>query len=174
MKKIFIVIIAIIAPCLTSAQPANMDAFFCKYGGKPGFNMMNIDHPGTIYNPWQLFGFKVSGSENDRLNRIAKALNELKILIYNPKCETSSDLGNEFVSDIQKVCNFKQYDEFANQNIGDNKVKMIYKKSGDTVTELLITYISAENKSALFWIKGDIDFDNLSTIKTAFEYFSKK
>jgi hypothetical protein len=136
------------------AQNKVIDNIFGKYAKKSGFSSVHIKDPA-----------KTLPSANKRnskeLKEVLEGVKNLKILSYDKDKSHNTNEGDNFAKDLANLKPGDGFQEVVSVQETEGFVKMMIRKSGDKVTDLLMIS-SANTQLNLILISGDLDLAKLT------------
>ncbi len=152
MKRLSVLILAILIPLFTYAQNKAIDQLFQKYSGKEGFSSVVITK-----NMFQLFA-NVDNPENDDFLKTVKNLDFIKIL--SAKGGVNS---NGFYQEILAAIPAKDYKELMVMQEADKQVKFLTLEKDGVIRELVMVS-GGKEENTLIWMAGIIDMKTVAKI----------
>ena len=156
MKKVNILIPALLAASSVFAQNAAIDQLFQKYDGKEGFTSVNVSE--------KLFDLAASamGNEDPELTAMVGELKGIKILTYENR--EGSLQSREYYNEAEKALNLSSYEELFDVKSDGDKVRLLAKPFTGNVIDELILLVDSDDEFVLIDINGKIDFDKISKL----------
>ena len=160
MKKLFVSLALLMfsLPFVVNAQETAMDRFYEKYAAEKGFTGVSVS-PEMFE---MLASMEVNDSTGDmeEAHQMMKQLKGLKMLSYE------AQKGEEMFPLVEKAkeaLNIKRYTEMMTVQDDGQTIKFYVKKSGDKVSELLMT-IKGEEEEVVLDIAGNIDMKTVAKL----------
>ena len=155
MKKVLLVLIAIGASFATFAQATQIDQFFQKYEGKPGFTSVNVSE--------KLFSLVASAASEDvEPQSVVDGLKGIKVLVYEN--EEGNTKSGEYYREISSTLSLNSYEELMTVNSELDKVRILGKMESDKVINELLILCDADGEFVLVSLFGTIDVEKISKL----------
>ncbi len=148
MKKVVLILLVALVPCLTFAQNTAVENLFDKYGGKDGFTTVNIN--GSLL---KMVADMSDEEDMDALDDI----NTIKILVQEDA--QASNFYDEVMGDLKR----DNYEELMTVNSEDEDVIFLIKKSGETIKEFILV-VGGDDDNALIYIGGNLRMKDLADL----------
>jgi len=161
MKKLFVSLALLMfsLPLALNAQETAMDKFYEKYAADKNFTGVSVSP--------DMFEMLAQMEVNDSTGKVKEAhqmmkqLTGLKMLRYKPQ-EGGKKFG--LVEKARKALGIKNYTEMMTVHDDGETIKFYVKKSGDKVTELLMTLEGEDNEEMVLDITGNIDMSTVAEL----------
>ena len=152
MKRVILILPALLIAAMVEAQPDAIDQFFNKYADRDGFTTVTISG--------KLLSLFAGKSQSPNENEVVNRLSSIKILSV-----ADSTLNPEinFYRELGKKVNFSGYEELMDVKEGQDVTKFLIKQKGDRISELLVI-TGGPGGNSLISIKGDLDIKSLSEL----------
>jgi negative regulator of sigma E activity len=160
MKKLFVSLALLIfsLPLVVNAQETAMDRFYEKYAAEKNFTGVSVSP--------EMFEMLASMEVSDSTGKVEEAhkmmsqLTGLKMLMYETK-EGEEPFG--LIEKAHKALKIKNYTEMMTVQDDGETIKFYIKKSGDKVSELLMT-LEGEGQEMVLDITGNIDMKTVAEL----------
>ena len=160
MKKLFVSLALLMfsLPLVVSAQETAMDKFYEKYAAEKGFTGVSVS-PEMFE---MLASVQVSDSmgQMEEAHQMMKQLTGLKMLSYEPQPGVEMF---PLIEKAKKALKIDNYTEMMTVQDDGETIKFYVKKSGDKVSELLMT-IQGEDQQVVLDIAGNIDMKSVAQL----------
>ncbi len=145
-----IIFIFLIVPVIANAQSREIDKIFGKYSGKEGITTVVINE--------DMFRLASDLFEEGTEKSVVEGIKGLRILEY--KYEKDMRPAKSFYDEIVSTIPLHHFQELLNVEQENEKVKIVIKKQGERINELLL--LSYENDNViLINIFGDLDLEKV-------------
>lgn len=161
MKKLFAILIVLLAPVLLSAQDSPLYAVFAKYNGEKGFKSTEI-LPGSTSYDWEK-------NIDEHIMEMIRDIKAVRILQYEGDGSYSTEkIWKKMIS----AADNKVYTEVASVNTEEVKARLYIQKGPDGTCSEIALIAGANEGVALITISGTIDLSKVmspETIKSLME-----
>jgi len=158
MKKVTLILSAILFSVMAMAQQNSIDKVFKKYSGQKGVTVVNISPE-----LFQIFS-DLDVKEIDDVDFPLDKLTALKVL----SIENREILdGNDFYAEVTSDLNTSDYAEVISVQDGDEDVRMWLKTEGKQIHEFLLV-VSSPDEGVLVYITGDFNLSDIGGIAGSF------
>ncbi|MFI5171259.1 MAG: DUF4252 domain-containing protein [Chitinophagales bacterium] len=155
MKKLVIAIFTLASGLTAVAQNVQIDQFFQKYEGKPGFTSVNVSE--------KLFTLFASAAGDDpELQSVVEGLKGIKVLVYENEEGTSKSA--EYYKEFSTALPQNIYEELMTVNSENDKVIIMGKLASEKVLDELLVLCDADGEFVLVSIIGKIDIEKISKL----------
>lgn len=155
MKKLLLAIVLLASISVGFAQNVQIDQFFQKYEGQPGFTSVLVTE--------KLFALAASAVGDDpELQNVVDGIKGIRILVFE-NSETnvkSAEYYKEFMSTVSTA----QFEELMTVNSEGDKVKFYGKMKGDNILSEMLLVCDADGEFVMISIVGDINMDEISKL----------
>lgn len=158
MKKVTLILSAVLFSTVLMAQSTAIDKVFKKYSGQEGVTSVNISP--------ELFQIisAMDIQEVEDADFPLDKLSEIKILsIDNPEILK----GNDFYAEVTADLNTSDYAEVLTVQDGDEDIRMWMKTEGQQILEFLLV-VSSPDEGVLVYIKGDFNLNDIGGLAKSF------
>ena len=153
MKRVVLLIMAVVFPALIMAQNSAVDKLFAKYQGRQGITTVSISP--ELFKMVNAMGIEEIEEQDFPLDKIAS----VKILTI----EDEEGYENvNFYDEIQKDLDVSDFAEIMTVNDGSEVVRMWMKADKEVVSEFLL--IVGGDDNVLIYITGDFNMKELEEI----------
>lgn len=152
MKRVILILPALLIAAMVEAQPDAIDQFFNKYADRDGFTTVTISG--------KLLSLFAGKGQSPNENAVVNRLSSIKILSV---ADSTLNPGINFYRELGKKVNFSGYEELMDVKEGQDVTKFLIKQKGDRISELLVI-IGGPGGNSLISIKGDLDLKSLSEL----------
>jgi hypothetical protein len=136
------------------AQNKIIDNIFGKYARKSGFSSVHIKDPAKTLP-------SANKKYSKELKEVLEGVKNLKILSYDKNKSKNPTEGDNFAVDLANLKPGDGFQEVVSVQETEGFVKMMIRKSGEKVTDLLMIS-SANTQLTLILISGDLDISKLT------------
>jgi len=152
MKRLILIIPALLIAAFVRAQPDAIDQFFNKYADRDGFTTVTISG--------KLLGLFAGRSESKNENDVINRLTSIKILSVE---DSTLNPGINFYRELGKKLDFSGYEELMDVREGQDVTLFLIRQKGDRISELLVI-TGGPGGNSLISIRGDLDLKSLSEL----------
>ena len=145
-----LIFIFLIAPVIANAQSREIDKIFGKFSGKEGITTVVINE--------DMFRMASDMFEEGTEKSVIEGIKGLRILEY--KYEQDMRPAKSFYDEIVGTIPLHHYQELLNVQKENEKVKILIKKQGERIKELLLLSYE-DDKVILINIFGDLDLQKV-------------
>lgn len=154
MKKLFIILTALILTATVDAQKNPIDELFDKYSGQDGFT--------TVFISSRMFSmFAGIESSDPEFTDLMQRLKSIRILSVE---DTVKYAKLDFHAELGKKVDYSTYEDLMLVKSGAKTVRFLVKYNGNRFSELLMVTSGGGGGSSLISIKGDLDMKNITDI----------
>ncbi len=163
MKKLIVSLLMLTLgfPLMVNAQETAMDKFYEKYAAEKNFTGVSVSP--EMFEMLSQMEVKDSTGKVEEAHQMMKQLTGLKMLMYETK-EGDEKFG--LVAKAHKALGIKNYIEMMTVHDDGQTIKFYIKKSGDKVSELLMT-LDGEGEEMVLDITGNIDMSTVAELGQA-------
>jgi hypothetical protein len=161
MKKLFAILIVILAPVLLPAQDSPLSALYAKYNGEKGFQSTEI-LPGSTSYDWEK-------NIDAHIMDMIRDIKAVRILEYEGDGSYSTE---KIWKKLTGAADDKVYTEIASVNAEEMKARLYIMKGPDGSCNEIALIAGANDGVALITISGTIDLSKVmspETIKSLME-----
>ena len=160
MKKLFVSLALLMfsLPLVVNAQETAMDKFYEKYAAEKGFTGVSVSP--EMFEMLASMEVRDSTGDMEEAHQMMKQLKGLKMLSYE------AQKGVEkfpLIEQAKKALNIKNYTEMMTVQDNGQTIKFYVKKTGDKVSELLMT-VEGETEEVVLDIAGNIDMKTVARL----------
>lgn len=160
MKKLFVSLAMLMFSLpMVNAQSTAMDKFYEKYAAEKNFTGVSVSP--EMFEMLAQMEVTDSTGKAEEAHQMMKQLTGLKMLMYEPK-EGGEKFG--LLEKAHKALKIKDYTEMMTVQDDGETIKFYVKKSGNKVTELLMTLDGEDNEEMVLDITGDIDMKTVAEL----------
>ncbi len=152
MKKYIIILLCVVLPAISIAQPASVRKAFRKYGHQDG--VVKISLPGIVMDFAALF------VDDQETAKMLRGVNKIKILATE---RADGFTKGNIASDILDSFKSKSFEELLTVRSGEEDVA-IYMKEGKRNKKELLIISGGKDENAIVYLKGRIDPAMLSSL----------
>lgn len=153
MKRVALLILAVIFPAFMMAQNSAVDKLFAKYQGKKGITTVSISP--ELFKMVNAMGIEEIEDQDFPIDKIAS----VKILTIE---DEEGYEGVNFYEEIKKDLNVDDFQEVMTVNDGGEVVRMWMKVDKSTVSEFLL--IVGGDDNVLIYITGNFNMNDLEEL----------
>ncbi len=158
MKKVTLILSAILFSVMAMAQQNSIDKVFKKYSGQEGVTVVNISPE-----LFQIFS-DLDVKEIEDVDFPMDKLTGLKVL----SIENREILkGNDFYAEVTDDLDTNDYAEVISVQDGDEDVRMWMKTEGKQIHEFLLV-VSSPDEGVLVYITGDFNLNDIEGLAESF------
>ncbi len=156
MKKLIVIMIAVLVPSFIIAQGTPLSSLYDKYSGEPGFKTSEI-MPGSMSFAWE------AETEHPQVKEMMKDIEKIRLIRYD--AESSQASQDKIWKKIQKSASDDQYIEVMTVSSDDFQARllMIRGTSGNTREVALVE--RDKNGIMLVTITGDMNFSEMFSME---------
>ncbi len=160
MKKLFVSLAMLMfsLPMLVHAQETAMDKFYEKYAAEKGFTGVSVSP--EMFEMLASMEVNDSTGQMEEAHQMMKQLTGLKMLSYEPQP------GIErfpLIEKAKKALKISNYTEMMTVQDEDETIKFYVKKTGNKVSELLMT-LQGDDQEVVLDIAGNIDMKSVAQL----------
>jgi len=152
MKRLILIIPALMITAMVSAQTDAVDQLFNKYADRNGFTTVTISG--------KLLGLFAGKNEPKNQKDVINRLSSIRILSVE---DSTLNQGVNFYRELGKKLDFSVYEELMDVKEGQDVTKFLIKQKGDRISELIVI-TGGPGGNTLISIKGDLDLKSLSEL----------
>ncbi len=161
MKKVTLILSAILFSVMAMAQQNSIDKVFKKYSGQKGVTIVNISP--------ELFQI-ISDMDVKEIAEADVSLDKLTALKVLAIENQEILKGNDFFAELTAGLNTDDYAEVISVQDGDEDVRMWMKTEGKQILEFLLV-VSSPDEGVLVYITGDFNLNDIEGIAESFGDF---
>ncbi len=160
MKKLFVGLALLIfsLPVVVNAQETAMDKFYEKYAAEKGFTGVSVSP--EMFEMLASMEVNDSTGQMEEAHQMMKQLTGLKMLSYEPQPGVEKF---PLIERAKKALKISNYTEMMTVQDDGQTIKFYVKKSGDKVSELLMT-LQGEDQEVVLDIAGNIDMKSIAQL----------
>ncbi len=153
MKRVILIMLAVVFPVLMMAQNSAVDKLFAKYQGKKGVTTVNVSP--ELFQMVNAMGIEELEEQDFPLDKVAS----VKILTIE---DEEGWEGVNFYKEIEKDLDVSDFAEVLTVNDGGEMVRIWMKADREVVSELLL--IVGGDDNVLIYITGDFNMKELEEL----------
>jgi len=153
MKRVALLILAVIFPAFIMAQNSAVDKLFAKYQGKKGITTVSISP--ELFKMVNALGIEEIEEQDFPLDKVAS----VKILTIE---DEDGYEGVNFYEEIKKDLNVDDFEEVMTVNDGGEVVRMWMKVDNKAVSEFLL--IVGGDDNVLIYVTGNFNMNDLEEL----------
>lgn len=158
MKKVAVLLAAILVPVFAMAQTGSIDKLIDKYSGQDGVTVVNISP--------QLFQI-VSDLGIDEIEDAEFPVDKLTAVKVLSVENEEALAGTNFYDEVIAGMNTSAMTEILTVKDGDEDVKMWLKNEGKQIREFLLV-VSSPDEGVVVYIAGDFNMSDISGMAESF------
>ncbi|RLD90019.1 MAG: hypothetical protein DRJ09_05500 [Bacteroidetes bacterium] len=160
MKKLFVSLALLMfsIPMVVNAQETAMDKFYEKYAAEKGFTGVSVSP--EMFEMLASMQVNDSTGQMEEAHQMMKQLTRLKMLSYEPQPGVKMF---PLIEKARKALKIDSYTEMMTVQDDGETIKFYVKKSGDKVSELLMT-LQGEGQEVVLDIAGNIDMKSVAQL----------
>jgi hypothetical protein len=153
MKRVILIMLAVVFPVLMMAQNSAVDKLFAKYQGKKGVTTVNVSP--ELFQMVNAMGIEELEDQDFPLDKVAS----VKILTIE---DNEGWEGVNFYKEIEKDLDVSDFAEVLTVNDGGEMVRIWMKADREVVSEFLL--IVGGDDNVLIYITGDFNMKELEEL----------
>ena len=153
MKRVILIMLAVVFPVLMMAQNSAVDKLFAKYQGKKGVTTVNVSP--ELFQMVNAMGIEELEDQDFPLDKIVS----VKILTIE---DNEGWEGVNFYKEIEKDLDVSDFAEVLTVNDGGEVVRIWMKADREVVSEFLL--IVGGDDNVLIYITGDFNMKELEEL----------
>jgi len=160
MKKLIVSLAMLLfsLPAVVNAQETAMDKFYEKYAAEKGFTGVSVSP--EMFEMLASMEVNDSTGQMEEAHQMMKQLTGLKMLSYEPQPGIEKF---PLIEKAKKALKISNYSEMMTVQDDGETIKFYVKKSGDKISELLMT-LEGEDQEVVLDIYGDIDMKSVAQL----------
>ncbi len=160
MKKLIVSLAMLLfsLPAVVNAQETAMDKFYEKYAAEKGFTGVSVSP--EMFEMLASMEVNDSTGQMEEAHQMMKQLTGLKMLSYEPQPGIEKF---PLIEKAKKALKISDYSEMMTVQDDGETIKFYVKKSGDKISELLMT-LEGEDQEVVLDIYGDIDMKSVAQL----------